>query len=180
VSVKIHRAKGAPGLTLVELILATAILGVALLAIASMFPTGLQALIGGGYETQATALARGMLDALRSEPFSRLADAAPSGYNGFSTASLSPTCPVTPPASPDADFVKKNWTCEVRGPGTAGNRGLPGGVGQISVACLDGSLNAAACNTTDLRRISVTVTWQLPRGQGTRSITLVTYAARQD
>lgn len=172
--------KGPPGLTLIELIFAVAVLAVAMLAIASMFPTALRVLIGGGQETQATALARGMVDMLRSERFSRLAEASPSGYNGFSTASLSPTCPVTAPSSPDPDYVKKKWTCEVRGPGAGGNRGLPGGEGRISVVCLDGNGNVGACDTVDLRRISVTVTWQLPKGQGTRSITLVTYAARQD
>jgi len=172
--------KAAPGLTLIELIFAVTVIAVAMLAIASMFPTALRALVGGGYETQATALAKSMLDMLRSEPFSRLAEATPSGYNGFSTASLSPTCPVTPPASPDADFVKKKWTCEVRGPGAGGNRGLPGGEGRISVQCFDGSGNAGVCDTVDLRRIAVTLTWQLPQGQGTRSITLVTYAARQE
>jgi type IV pilus modification protein PilV len=173
-------AQAPPGLTLIEVIFAVAVMAVALLAVASMFPTALQALIGGGNETQATALARSMLDMLRSQPFSRLAAAAPSGYNGFSTASLSPTCPTTPPSSPDADFLKKKWTCEVRGPGTGGNRGLPGGVGQISVSCLQWNGSAGACDTTDLRQIAVTIMWQLPQGQGTRSITMVTYAARQD
>jgi hypothetical protein len=174
------RKGGTPGLTLVEVIFAVGILSVAVLAVASMFPTALRALVGGGHETQATVLARAMIDMLRDEPFDRLADAAPAGYDGFSTSSLSPTCPVTPPSSPVVDYVKNKWTCEVRGPGALGNRGLPGGVGTVSVACLRADGATEPCSSADLRRIAVTVGWQEAQGQGGRAVTLVTYAARQE
>jgi len=177
---KTRLASGGWGLTLVEVIFALAIVGVAVLGIAGMFPAALRTLVAGGRETQATALARGMMDMLRSESVDRLGTAPPTGYNGFSTASISPTCPVAPPGSPDPDYAKNRWACEVRGPGTLGNVGLPGGVGTISVACLDANLNAGTCSSTDLRRIAVTVSWQDALGEGTRAITLVTYAARQE
>jgi Tfp pilus assembly protein PilV len=164
----------------VEVIFAVGILGVAVLAVASMFPTAFRALVEGGHETQATVLARAMIDMLRDEPFDRLADAAPAGYGGFSTSSLSPTCPVAPSGSPDANYVKKKWTCEVRGPGTLGSRGLPEGVGTVSVACLRADGAVEPCASADLRRIAVTVSWREAQGLGTRTITLVTYAARQD
>jgi len=169
------------GLTLVEVIFAIAIVGLAVLAIAGMFPTALRTVIAGGRESQATALARGMMDMLRSESVDRLAAAPPTGYNGFTTASLTPACPVTPPASPDPDYAKNRWTCEVRGPGSLGNPGLPSGVGTVSVTCLDGNMNTVACgSSTDLRRIAVTVSWGEGLGWGTRAITLVTYVARQE
>ena len=104
----------------------------------------------------------------------------PTGYNGFSTASISPSCPVAPPGSPDPTDAKNRWTCEVRGPGTLGNRGLPGGVGTVSVACLNADGSTGTCSSTDLRRVAVTVSWQEALGQGTRAITLVTYVARQE
>ena len=175
-----RRRAGDPGLTLIELIFAVSLIAVAMLAIASMFPTALRALVGGGNETRATVLAGAMMDMLRSEPFDRLADAVPSGYNGFSTTSLSPTCPVASPASPDADYVKKKWTCEVGGAGTLGSQGLPGGVGTVGVVCLNPDGSTGTCSSTDLRRLAVTVGWQLGQGQGTRSITLVTYVVRQE
>jgi prepilin-type N-terminal cleavage/methylation domain-containing protein len=174
------RKAGSPGLTLIELIFAVSVIAVAMLAIASMFPTALRALVGGGHETRATALARGMMDMLRSEPFDRLADAVPSGYNGFTTTSLSPACPVASPASPDADYIKKKWTCEVGGPGVLGNQGLPGGVGTVGVVCLNPDGSTGTCSSTDLRRLAVTVSWQLGQGQGTRAIVLVTYVVRQE
>jgi type II secretory pathway pseudopilin PulG len=177
---KTRQASGAWGLTLVEVIFALGIVGVAVLGIAGMFPAALRTLVAGGRETQATVLARGMMDMLRSESVDSLGMAPPAGYNGFSTASLSPTCPVAPPGSPDPNYVKNRWTCEVRGPGSLGNVGLPGGVGVISVTCLDANLNTGTCSSTDLRRIAVTVSWQEALGQGTRAITLVTYVARQE
>ena len=175
-----RRVLAGSGLTLVEVIFALAIVSVAVLGVAGMFPAALRTLVAGGRETQATTLARGMMDMLRSESVDRLATAPPTGYNGFTTASLSPACPVAPPSSPDADYVKKRWTCEVRGPGTLGNRGLPGGVGAVSVACLNADGSTGTCSSTDLRRVAVTVSWQEALGQGTRAITLVTYVARQE
>ena len=79
------------GLSLIEVIFAVAILGVAVLAVGGMFPAALRTLVAGGRETQATNLARGMMDMLRSESVDRLAAAPPAGYNGFSTASLTST-----------------------------------------------------------------------------------------
>ncbi len=175
-----RRASRGWGLTLVEVIFALAVVGVAVLGVAGMFPAALRTLVAGGRETQATALARGMMDVLRTESVDRLAAAPPTGYNGFSTASLTPTCPVAPPSSPDANYVKNKWTCEVRGPGTLGNRGLPGGVGTISVTCLNTDGSTGTCSSTDLRSVAVTVSWQEALGQGTRATTLVTYVARQE
>ncbi len=171
---------GRRGLMLIELLLALAILGVAVLGIAGMFPAALRTLVAGGRETQATQLARGMLDRLRSESVDTLGAASPTGYDGFSTASLTPACPVPAPAGPDPTYLKTTWTCEVRGPGPLGSRGLPGGVGTVSVTCLDATGSPGPCPSTDLRRLAVTVSWQEALGQGPRAITLVTYVARQE
>ncbi len=58
-------------------------------------------------------------------------------------------------------------------------QGLPAGYGTVAVVCVnaDGTTNATSPCPTDLRRVTVTVTWDR---QGSRSVSLVTYVARNE
>lgn len=60
------------GLTLVELLIAAAILSVALLGIAEMFPSAYQNVATGGRLTRATFLAEQQLEPLRGQSFASL------------------------------------------------------------------------------------------------------------
>lgn len=62
------RSGSARGVTLLELLIATVILTVAILAIAGMFPTAYTNITKGGQLTAATALSRQMVEMIRAEP----------------------------------------------------------------------------------------------------------------
>lgn len=62
------RPSGARGVTLVELLIATAVLSVAILGIGGMFPSAYTNVTKGGELTAATALARQMVEMIRAEP----------------------------------------------------------------------------------------------------------------
>jgi len=168
------------GLTLIEILFALSVLAFALLGVAGMFPAAMRSVQTGGETTKATILARGMIDMIRADAFDSLVPR----YNGFDTSKLTVACPVTPPtpSSPDPDYNKKKWTCDIRSSGTQDTgQGLPGGRGVVSVACVDFDTTTpfkeksdSGC-TKNTRKATVTVTWGL---QGSRSVSLVTYVAR--
>jgi type IV pilus modification protein PilV len=173
---------GPQGLTLIEVLFALSILAFALLGVAGMFPSAMRSVQGGGETTKATVLARGMIDMIRADAF----DSLVSQYNNFDTRTLTVTCPVTPPtpSSPDANYNKKKWTCDIAASGTRDTgQGLPGGRGTIAVACVDFNATSpfqeksdSGC-TKDTRKVTVTVTWGI---QGSRSVSMVTYVARTE
>jgi prepilin-type N-terminal cleavage/methylation domain-containing protein len=184
---------GRPGLTLIEVLIAIGVMAVALLGVASMFPTALRSVMTGGQTSKATMLAREMVEMIQVGTF----DSLDSDYQGFSTSSLMPglladpptfTCPVkTPPALGafvGPEFNKRKWTCDMlpvganSGSPDAG-QGLPGGVGTIRVDCVnpDGTINSTMPCPTELRQVTVTVTWNSQRAQ---SVSLVTYVAKTE
>ena len=175
------------GVTLIEFLFAVTITAFVGLGVASMFPAALRSVMRGGNLTKATALTREMAEMIRTEPFDALlttpnAGTGWTGYNGFDTRNLTVTCPPTTPvsgtASYDTAYLKKKWTCDIVPDGTlATGKGLPVGYGTVTAVCLNpsGTVNASNPCPTDIRRVTVTITWD--RG-GARSITLTTNVSR--
>ena len=127
-------------------------------------------------------LAREMVDMIRTDGF----DSLVSQYNGLNTSTLTVICPVTPPTpfSPDPNYNKKKWKCDIAASGTQDTgQGLPSGRGDVSVACVSfntaspfNEVNNPGC-TTDTRKVTVRVSWG---PQGSRVVSLVTYVARTE
>lgn len=173
---------GLIGLTLVEVMFAVSILAFALLGVAGMFPSAMRSVQSGGETTKATVLAREIIDMIRADAF----DSLVSRYNGFDTSALTVTCPVTPPtpSSPDSNYNKKKWKCDIAASGTRDTgQGLPGGRGTVTVTCVDFDTTSpfkeksdSGC-IKDTRKVTATVTWG---AQGSRSVSLVTYVSRTE
>jgi type IV pilus modification protein PilV len=172
-----------PGLTLVEVLFAVSVLAFALLGVAGMFPSAMRSVQSGGETTKATMLAREMIDMIRADSY---ANVGSGGYTSFDTSTLTVTCPATqtvPPATPDPNYNKKKWTCDIAATGTRGTgQGLPGGHGTVSVTCVNFNTAIPFTETTitcpppsalpTTTKVTVTVTWG---AQGSRSVSLVTY-----
>jgi len=169
------------GLTLIEILFALSVMAFALLGVAGMFPSALRSVLTGGQTTKATALAREMVDMIRSDEFRQLV----SRYNNLDTRTVNVNCLYFPPNPPayDAGFNKKKWKCDLQataagisGQPLSEGQGLPGAYGTVGVACVNPSGTSKTCSDTDLlRRVTVTVTWQ---SQGWKSVSLVTYVAQ--
>lgn len=150
-------------------------MAITLLGVAGMFPAAFRSVVAGGQVTKATTLTQEMGDMIRNEPF----DSLVTRYNGFDTRNLTVTCPVTA-SGYDADYNKKKWTCDILATTAQGSgQGLPSGYGTVAVACLnaDGTTNTAVPCPTDLRRVTVTVTWNREASQ---FVSLITYVARAE
>jgi hypothetical protein len=127
-------------------------------------------------------LAREMVDMIRADAF----DSLVSRYNGADTTGLTVTCPVTPPtpSSPDPEYNKKKWACDIAASGTRDTgQGLPGGHGSITVVCVGFNATAPFTEVSDsgciknTRKVTVTIAWGAP---GSRSVSLVTYVTRTE
>lgn len=145
---------GAPGVTLLELLLGVMLLTLALLAMAGLFPSAYINVTKGGQQTAGTALARQMMEMIRSEPsFEAIAR-----YAGLDTAT-----PGT------ADWLALNAP-EHSGAGAPGRLdrwrdrvlALPGGRGRIAVTVLPAGVGPNG--TPYARMASVTVTVQYREG----------------
>ena len=178
------------GVTLIEFLFAVTITAFVGLGVASMFPAALRSVMRGGNLTKATALTREMAEMIRTEPFDALLTTPNAGnnwtgYNSFDTRNLTVTCPPSTPVSGgtsyDPVYLKKKWTCDIVPDGTlATGKGLPGRLpvayGTVTAVCLNpsGTINASSPCPTDIRRVTVTITWD----SGARSITLTTNVSR--
>jgi Tfp pilus assembly protein PilV len=175
------------GLTLVEFMLATAIMAFVALGVAGMFPSALRTVVVGGQMTKATVLAQEMLDAIRNERFDTLYEAPTSGngyegYSSFDTRTLPALCP-TP--SSDSCRNKMRWRSDLlMDTAQTGGRGLPEAYGIVSVACLNVNtaspftVTTGTCgSSTNLLQVTATVFWDR---SGSRSAGLVTYVARME
>jgi prepilin-type N-terminal cleavage/methylation domain-containing protein len=133
------------GLSLIEVLIAAAILAVALLAIASMFPISMEDMEESGKQTRGFALAEGMMERIRATgTFGEVLL-----YDGHSTTEALYN---TGSAVVDANLDSwKQATTQVPG------SGIPQGVGTITVT-------AAGTAPARLATVTVTVTWPNRRG----------------
>lgn len=101
------RLRSARGYTFVEILIAAAILAVALLAIANMFPTGYTNITEAGRRTMSLTAAKQILEDTRSLPFDNV-----TALNGFDS-----TNPATiPAANPERDMARR-WRYTLAGAG---------------------------------------------------------------
>ena len=101
------RLRSARGYTFVEILIAAAILAVALLAIANMFPTGYTNVTEAGRRTMSLTAAKQILEDTRSLPFDNV-----TALNGFDS-----TNPATlPAANPERDMARR-WKYTLAGAG---------------------------------------------------------------
>ncbi len=169
--VRTGRRLGRAGLTLIEFLFAISITAFTGLGVAGMFPAALRSVVTGGQMTKATMLAQEMADMIRADTFANV-----SAYNSTDTRP-SLTCPT--PASTDCTN-KLKWKNDILATtAQSTGRGLPEGYGTVAVVCVnpDGTTNGTSPCPTDLRRVTVTVTWDR---QGSRFVSLVTYVARTE
>lgn len=162
------RRAGAPGVTLLELLIGLTVLMLALLAMAGLFPTAYTNVAKGGQQTAATALARQMMEMIRGEAsFDAIVR-----YAGLDT-----TMPGT------ADWSALNGP-EHSGAGAPGRldgwrervRALPNGRGRVGVIVLAGGVGPNG--TSYARMASVTVTVEYREGTaGGQDAVLSTYVA---
>lgn len=150
------------GLTLVELLIAMAVLSVAMLGMVGMFPVAHQHLRAGGDLTKATALAQRMVELLRDEPLqavNRYHNADTRQTASFPSDDLGGTPPFRGGSS------LQRWREEITGVGFG--EGLSRGWGRIEVVTLDRRLFA----------VTVTVGWPTTRTEQT--VQLITYVGQQ-
>ncbi len=168
-----RRRTGPRGLSLVEFLVATSIVTVALLGVAAMFPAALRTVIRGGETTKATVLAQAMADIIRSEPF----DVLVARYNGLNTRTLAVSCPLDETSAPPPydDYTQKKWACDLLRTGAQDSgQGLPDASGRVRVECVDAGGASVAC-PAGLRRVTVSVLWG---GSLARSVSVVSHVAR--
>jgi type IV pilus modification protein PilV len=175
----LRKRKARQGLTLVELLIAISVIAFATLGVASMFPTALRTVMAGGQMTKATMLALEMIDMIRSDPF----NAIEPRYNNLDTKNLpGATCPAeihnfSDLSDHQQNFNKLKWRCDLAPSGAlAAGQGLPAGYGRVFVACVDASGVAGSCSSTDVRRVTVRVSWGLVVSQ---SVSLSTDVVRE-
>lgn len=99
--------RGTRGVTLVEILIAGAILAVALLAIANMFPTGYTNVTEAGRRTMSLTAARQILEDARSLPYDNV-----TALNGFDS-----TNPATLPVNQPERNIARRWRYALAGPG---------------------------------------------------------------
>jgi Tfp pilus assembly protein PilV len=166
----------AAGLTLVEVLIAAAVLGVAILGTAGAFPTALRQVSYGGQITKATALAHQMMEDVRSNPASSIPWYAGKDGRGVSTDAPA-NFPDDWPSSCTSGWAwgdqfcgstKLNrWRQDILGDPGDGRR-LASGRGTVGVVDHEnppaGGGGAVSASTTILR-ITVTVSWDEPTGR---------------
>jgi hypothetical protein len=169
-------------------LIAAAVLGVAILGIASAFPTALRQVSYGGQITKATALAHQMMEDVRSDPASYIPRYA--GKDGVGVTTDAPSnFPDDWPWSCTTGWTwgdqfcgntKLNrWRQDILGdPGDG--RGLANGRGTVRVVDdenLPPAGGAALSGGTTILRITVTVSWDEPTGRKQVALTSTTACA---
>lgn len=150
------------GLTLVEVLIATAIVSVAMLGIVGMFPVAHQQLRLGSDVTKATVLAQQMVEVLRDESF-----AAVPRYDAADTRAPAAFPPDDPAGTPPfrGGSLLRRWQQAITAAPELG--GLYRGWGQIEAASLDRGL------------LSVTVTVGWSATPTDRTVQLTTYLGQR-
>lgn len=146
------RNAGAPGVTLLEVLIGLTVLTVALLAVAGVFPTAYTNVAKGGQQTTATALARQMMEMIRGEAsFDAIAR-----YAGLDTAT---------PGTADWDGLNGP---EHSGAGSPGRLdrwrelvlGLPRGRGRVAVTVLPAGVGPNGAPYARMASVTVTVEYR--------------------
>jgi len=151
-----RRVRPGQGFTMVEVLVASAILIVALLGIAAVMPTADMNLHLAGQISKAASLAQEMIEMTKNDPFSQL-----SLYNGVDTRTPGtfPLDTPNPPIPGDAgNFMGGSnvakWGNDIS-VYLATGAGITGGYGTVTVTTV---ATDAGGNPT-LRKLSVTVNW---------------------
>ncbi len=170
------------GLTLIEVLIAAAVLAVGILGVAGAFPSAFRQVTEGGQITKATALAHQMMEDIRSEPAYYIPRYA--GKNGQGVATDAPTnCWEDTPWSCTAGVVwgdqfcgntkLTRWAQDVTDDSKDG-RPLASGRGTVTVVDHENPVPAgggAVGAATVMLRITVTVSWDQMTGR--RQVQLV-------
>ncbi len=155
------RCKATRGFSTLEVLIATTLLLVSLLGLASTLPTADRNVHLGGQNTKATALAQQMLETIRNDPFSQLIL-----YNGLDGQGVDTRNPQNFPADNPNPPIPGNpgnfqggsnltrWTNDIA-LFLASGSGITGGYGTVFVQSVaqDGGGNSI------LDRVTVTVFW---------------------
>ncbi len=172
---------GNAGLSLLEVLLASVVLGVAILGIAGAFPAALRTVTGGGHLTRATHLAQQMMEAIRSDASDLIPRYAGGDGRGVSTEAPANfpqdwPWPCTDGSTWAGQFCGNTkllrWRQDLGQRGDGG-RGLAGAVGLVRVTDHERPLpggGGAVSSATTLLRIVVTVNWEDALGR--RQVTL--------
>jgi Tfp pilus assembly protein PilV len=135
------RVRGRDGFSFIEALLAVAVIGLGLLAVSSLFPTGYSNITYGGRTTTALALAQQKLEQLKAIAESTALD---KGFDGINTSPG--RCPANSEtvADPVVPTVIYTRTCTL-------------------------TTDAGATGTLlgDLKRVRVSVTWEADNRPGT-------------
>ncbi len=171
----------ATGLTLVEVLLASVVLGVALLGIAGAFPVAFRTVTTGGQITKATGLAHEMMEAVRSDRSDFIPRYA--GQDGQGVSTGAPTnFPADWPWSCAGGFTWAEQFCgntklarwaQDLGQDNGDGRALANTTGQVTVTDHESPVPVGGgpiSGTTSLLRITVTVSWDDMTGR--RQVTL--------
>lgn len=169
----------ASGLTLVEVLIAASVLGVAILGMAGAFPTALRQVSYGGQITKATALAHQMMEDIRSDPAYYVPRYA--GKNGRGLGTDAPSnFPDDWPWSCTAGWTWGEQFCGntkltrwrqdiLSDPGDgrrlANGRGTVGVVDHENPVTISTGGGAVVSGITTMLRITVTVFWDEPTGR---------------
>ncbi len=147
---------GRMGFTVVEVLVASTILVLALLGIASMLPTADLTLHQSGQTSKAVSLCQEMIEMIKNDPFNTLLN-----YNGVDTRNpsgfpLDDPVPIVPgtPGNFMGNSNLTKWASDIA-LYLAGGAGITGGYGTINVS----SVAQDASGNDVLRKVTVTVYW---------------------
>jgi Tfp pilus assembly protein PilV len=152
------------GFTIVELLLASTILVVALLGIASVLPTADMTTHQSGQTTKAISLAQEMVEAIKNDPYNDL-----NLYSGVNTNDIT-TFPADNPPTFLGNTRLTKWKNDINLILLTG-AGITNGFGTITVSTVTSNPGGAPI----LRKVTVTVNWT-ERSQS-RTVTLATLAS---
>jgi prepilin-type N-terminal cleavage/methylation domain-containing protein len=149
-------APAARGFTILEVLIASSIMVVALLGIASVLPTADMSLHQSGQISKAVSLAQEMIEMIKNDPFTQLPNY--SGVDTRNTATYPVDDPTTPiPGNPGNFMGGSNvakWASDINLYLVTGT-GITGGYGTIAVA----TVASDALGNPVLQRVTVTVNW---------------------
>lgn len=136
------------GFTILELLVASVIMIVALLGIAAVLPTADMTIHQSGQTTKAISLAQEMIEAIRNDPTND-----PELYDGVNTTNSATFPPDVAPTFLGTTILNK-WRDDI-GMVLATGSGITNGHGTIAVV----TVTTNTAGATILRKVTVTVNW---------------------